>query len=106
MRNSTKTVVRILISILYIIWGASSTLAAVNALIAFNLVGVLSMAVGIIMLFAGVLGLFKVKPSVCRLLGAAIFLLAALTFVLSIFSGISWGNLISAFLAWLFISCI
>ena len=106
MRSSTKTVVRILISILYIIWGASSALAAVNALISFNLVGALSMAVGILMLLAGVLGLFKIKPALCRLLGAAIFLLAAVTFVLSIFSGISWGNLLSAFLAWLFISCI
>ena len=106
MRNSTKTVVRILISILYIIWGASSTLAAVQALISFNLVGVLSMLVGLLMLFAGVLGLFKIKPAVCRLLGAAIFIMAAITFVLSIFTGISWGNLVSAFLAWLFITCI
>ena len=106
MRNSTKTVVRILISILYIIWGASSTLAAVQALISFNLVGVLSMLVGLLMLFAGVLGLFKIKPATCRLLGAAIFILAAITFVLSIFTGISWGNLVSAFLAWLCITCI
>ena len=106
MRNSTKNVVRILISILYIIWGASSALAAVQALISFNLVGVLSMAVGVLMLFAGVLGLFRIKPATCRLLGAAIFVLAAVTFVLSIFTGISWGNLVSAFLAWLFISCI
>ena len=106
MRNSTKTVVRILISILYIIWGASATLSAVMALVSLNLVGLMSMVVGILMLFAGVLGLFKIKPATCRLLGAAIFILAAITFVLSIFTGISWGNLVSAFLAWLFITCI
>lgn len=106
MKSGTKNIVRIVISILYIIWGVAAPLTALDAIIAFNISALIGAVGGILMLLGGIFALFKMKTNLCRTFGIIIFLVNAVAFVLSIFSGISWSPLVSALLAWLFIICL
>lgn len=107
MKKSTKNVWRVVISILYIIWGVAAPLSLLKAIVAFDLGAVLGLAGGVLMLLAGVLGLLKVKVGLCRTFGVIIFLLNAVSFVLAIMGGsFALTSLVSALLAWLFIICL
>ena len=109
MKKSTKTLLRIVISIVYIIWGIASPLSLLESILALNLSAILSAVVGVLMLLAGVFGLLDIKRSRARLFGIVIFVLAVLS-IISVFSSFSLGALvrplINAILAWLFITCI
>ncbi len=98
-----KKVVRIIISLLYIIWGIGAPLSAINAVIALNVSAMISAAVGIIMLLAGVFGLVGIKPIKRRIFGIIIFVGAALSVVTSLGGGLNWQAVIQAVLAWLYI---
>jgi len=105
MKNSTRTILRIVISIVYIIWGIASPLAAWEALLALNFSALLGAALGIITLLAGVFGLLGIKRSRCRIFGIVIFVLAIVSFVSGL-PTISVNHIVSAILAWLFITCL
>ena len=107
MKKSTKKILKVVISILYIIWGITAPLTAIGAILAFDLSALIGAAVGVLMLLAGIFGLFGIKSDKCKLFGAIIFIGAAVSFVLSILGGgFAWSNIVSAILAWLFITCV
>lgn len=107
MKKSTKNVVRVILSILYIIWGIAAPLSLIRAIIAFDLAAILGVAGGVLMLLAGVLGLLKVKVGLCRTFGVIIFLINGASFVLALLGGaFQLTPLVSALLAWLFIVCL
>ena len=102
-----RTIGRIIISVLYIMWGIAAPLTALKALLAFDLGAVLSAGVGILMLFAGIFGLIRIKRIKCRIFGIIIFICAASTVVVSLMEGaLAWQAIVSAVLAWLFIACL
>ena len=103
MKKSTKKIVHIIISILYIIWGIGAPLSAVRAIIALNIPALISAAVGVVMLLAGIFGLFRIKPLKRRLFGLVIFIGAVISIVTSLGSGLQWQPIVSAVLAWLYI---
>ena len=109
MRRPTKALLRIVISILYIVWGLASPLTLLESLLAFNLSAILSALLGVLMLLAGILGLLHFKKRIARIFGIVMFVLAVLSIV-SALSPLNLGALvspaISAILAWLFIICV
>ena len=102
MKAKTKNILRIVISILYLIWGVGSVILAFKSLLALDLGGILSAAAGVIMFIAGLLGLLKVKPGVCRICAIITFVLAVVGAILHF----SIGAVVTAVLAWLFILAI
>lgn len=107
MKKSTKKILKVVISILYIIWGITAPLTAISAILAFDLSAIIGAAVGVLMLLAGIFGLLGIKSDKCKLFGAIIFIGAAVSFVLSLLGGgFAWSNIVSAILAWLFITCV
>lgn len=107
MKSATKKVFKIIISILYIIWGITAPLTAINAIISLNVGAILAATVGVLMLLAGIFGLIGIKSLKCRIFGIVIFVVAAVSVVTSIVSGnLEWRSIVSAVLAWLFIVCV
>ncbi len=98
-----KKIVRIIISIIYIIWGITAPLSAINAILALDVAALISAAVGIIMLLAGIFGLIGIKPLKRRLFGIIIFIGAAISVVTSLKTGIHWQPIVTAVMAWLYI---
>ena len=109
MKRSTQSLLRLVISILYIVWGITAPLTLIKSILALNFSAILSAAVGLVMLAAGIYGLLGIKRSRARLFGTIILVLAVVSIVSIIASG-SFGGLfspiISAVLAWLYITCI
>lgn len=106
MKKVTKNILRIVISLVYIIWGIMSPITAFQALVALDPVALASAAVSVLMLLAGILGLIGVKKATCRVFGVIIFVFALVTAILSVFSGINVQAIVTAVLAWLFIVCL
>ncbi len=102
MKKSTKNVWRVIISIIYIIWGALSPLLAIGALLALDVSALLSAGLGILMLLAGIFGLIGVKKSKCKIFAVIIFIFAVASAVFAF----SVSSVITALLAWLFIICL
>ncbi len=98
-----KKIARIIVSILYILWGIGAPLSAWNALVDLNVAALISAAVGIVMLLAGIFGLFGIKPLKRRVFGIIIFVTALVSVVMSISDGLQWQPILSALLAWLYI---
>jgi hypothetical protein len=105
MKKATTNVLRILISIVYIVWGIYSPISAIQVIIALNLPAIVSAAVGILMLLAGIFGLFGLKRGKCKAFGVVIFVFAIVSLVLAL-PIISVNSIVTAILAWLFILCI
>lgn len=105
MKSGTKSVLKILISIVYIVWGLYSPISAFRAVIALDIGAIASAAVGILMLLAGILGIAGVKKGKCRVFGVIIFIFSAVAVVLALPS-FNWNSIITAILAWLFIVCL
>lgn len=109
MKSSTKKILRVVISIVYIIWGLASPIAAWNAILALDVAAIISAAVGLITLLAGIFGLTGLKRSTCRLFGVILFILAVLACIPVFLAFNLWAlisNIITAILAWLFIACL
>ena len=103
-KKSTQNIVHVIISIIYIIWGIYSPLSVLNAIISLDIGALFAAAVGVVTLIAGILGLFRLKPSVRRILGIVIFVLAAVSIITSLsHGGIHWKGILQAILAWLYI---
>jgi hypothetical protein len=105
MKKSTRNVLRIVISIVYIIWGIYSPISAIKAILAFDIAAIISAAVGVLMLLAGIFGLFGLKKGKCRAFGVVIFIAAIVSVVVALPS-ISVNSIVTAILAWLFIVCV
>lgn len=105
MKKSTKNILRIVISIVYIIWGIYSPVSAIQAILALNIPAMVSAAVGVLMLLAGIFGLFGLKKGKCRAFGIVIFIFAIVSVVLAL-PTISVNSIVTAVLAWLFIVCV
>lgn len=102
--KNTQSVIHVIISIIYIIWGIGAPLSALSAIIDLNPGALISAAVGVITLIAGILGLFRIKPSMRRTLGVIIFVLAVVSVVTSLLgNSIHWQGILQAVLAWLYI---
>jgi hypothetical protein len=104
MKKATKNILRIVISILYIVWGIYAPVSAIQAILAFNIPALISAAVGVLMLLAGISGLIGLRKIKCRILGIVIFVFA-LVGVVTALPAIAVNSIISAILAWLFIAC-
>ena len=105
MKKGTKNVLRIVISIVYILWGIYSPISAIQAVLALNVSALISAAVGVLMLFAGIFGLFGMKKIKCRIFGIIIFVFS-LVAVITALPTISANSIITALLSWLFIVCL
>jgi len=105
MKKSTRNVLKVIISIVYIIWGIYAPIQAFAALISLNLPAMISAGVGILMLLAGIFGLFGMKKDKCRVFGIIIFVISLIGVVLAI-PVFNFSSLITALLAWLFIVCV
>ena len=105
MKKTTKSVLRIIISLVYIVWGIYSPISAIQAIIALDLGAILSAAVGVLTLLAGIFGLIGIKKSKCRIFGIVIFIFSAAAAVLAL-PAIATNSIVNAILAWLFIVCI
>ena len=105
MKKGTKNVLKIVISIVYIIWGIYSPISAIEAILALNIPALVSAAVGILMLLAGIFGLFGLKKGKCKAFGLVIFAFAIVSVILAL-PAISVNSIVTAILAWLFIVCV
>ncbi len=105
MKSTTKKAVRVIISIIYILWGILSPISAIAAILALNIGAIASAVVGIMMLLAGIFGLLGIKKSKCRIFGVVIFVCSLVAVILALPS-ISIQSIITALLAWLFIACL
>ena len=106
MKSATKTVLKIIISIIYIIWGIYSPLSVIQAVIALDLGAIISAVVGVLTLFAGIFGLIGIKKTKCRIFGIIIFVFSLVSIVYSLPTGLPINSVINAILAWLFITCV
>lgn len=105
MKKATKKIFKIIISILYILWGIAAPVQAFHAVLDFNVGAMISAGVGILMLFAGIFGLVGLKKIKCKIFGIVIFVFAAAG-VAAALPGLNWNSIVSAVLAWLFIICV
>ncbi|MBR2293118.1 MAG: hypothetical protein IKA44_02265 [Clostridia bacterium] len=105
MKASTKKVLRVLISIVYILWGLYSPISAIKAILDLNIGAIASATVGVLTLLAGIFGLVGVKKNKCRVFGIIIFVCSIIAVVLALPS-ISVNSIVTAILAWLFIACL
>ncbi len=105
MKKGTKNVLRIIISIVYILWGIYSPISAIQAVLALNVSAMISAAVGILMLLAGIFGLIGMKKIKCRVFGIIIFVFS-LVAVVTALPTLSVNSIVTALLSWLFIVCL
>ena len=102
-KKSTQTIIHVIISFVFIVWGILSPLTAIDALIFLNISALISAAVGVIMLLAGILGLLRIRPEQRRIFGIIIFVMSIISVVFSLKSGLAWRPILQAVMAWLYI---
>ena len=61
MKKATKSILKIVISIIYIIWGLWSPISAFEAVLDLNIPALITAGVGVLMLLAGIFGLIGMK---------------------------------------------
>lgn len=105
MKRSTRNIFKIIISLLYIVWGIYAPMQAIDAVLAFDIGALISAGVGLMMLFAGIFGLIGLKRLKCKIFGVVIFIIAAVGVVTAL-PVLNWSSIVSAILAWLFIICV
>jgi hypothetical protein len=112
-KKTTKKIVHVIISIIYIIWGIGAPLSLIKNLVSMDFLNffsllslstVMGVLTGLVMFFAGIFGLLRMKPLKRRILGVVIFILAASSVITSLMGGqIAWQGILQAILAWLYI---
>ena len=102
MKKGTKKIVKVIISLIYILWGILSPISVFNAILDLNIGALLSALVGVITLLAGIFGLLGIKKIKCRIFGVIILLLSVSSIVAAL-PVISINGIINAVLALLFI---
>lgn len=98
-----KRFIHIVISLLYILWGIGAPLSAIHALLDLDLSALIMAAASFAMLLAGIFGLFKIKPVYRRVFGAIILILAGISVITSLDSGLNWQALVQALMALLYL---
>ena len=105
MKKSTRNIFKIVISIIYILWGILSPITAFKAILALDIGALLAASVGVITLLAGIFGLIGIKKIKCRIFGIVIFVLSIVSVVVAL-PGLNINGIVNALLAWLFILCL
>lgn len=105
MKIGTKKVIKIIISIIYILWGIYAPITAFQAILALDVGAIVSATVGVLMLLAGIFGLIGIKKIKCRIFGIVIFIFSLVAIAVSL-PAINVSSIITALLAWLFIVCL
>ena len=105
MSAATKKIIKILISIVYIVWGIYSPISVIRAVLDLDLSAVLSVLVGVMTLLAGIFGLIGIKKMKCRIFGVVI-LVVAVVGIEAALPTISIRLIVNAVLALLFILCL
>lgn len=107
MKSATRKILKILISIVYIVWGIYSPLSVIKAVFAHDVGALISAFVGVLTLLAGIFGLIGIKKMKCRIFGIIIMIFSIVSIVYTLPMGvIPTNSIINAILAWLFISCV
>ena len=107
MKSATRKILKILISIVYIVWGIYSPLSVIKAVFAHDVGALIAAFVGVLTLLAGIFGLIGIKRTKCRIFGIIIMIFSIVSIVYSLPMGaIPTNSIINAILAWLFISCV
>ena len=102
MKKSTKNVWKVLISILYIIWGILSPVAAFEALVDLDPMALAKAGVDVLMLLAGIFALAGIKKSKCKLFGVIIMVCNIATAVASF----GLRDILAVILSILFVICV
>lgn len=105
MKLATRKILKIVISIIYIIWGILSPITLIGAILSLELSAIISAVVGVLTLLAGIFGLIGIKKLKCRIFGIVIFAFSLLSVIVAL-PAISVNAVITALLAWLFIACV
>ncbi len=105
MKKSTKNVLKVLISIIYIVWGIYSPIDAFAAVLALSVPAMISAGVGVLTLLAGIFGLFGMEKEKCRIFGIIICIFSLIGVVTAL-PALNITSIITALLAWLFIVCV
>ncbi len=105
MKLVTRKILKIVISIIYIIWGILSPITLIEAILSLELSAIISAVVGVLTLLAGIFGLIGIKKLKCRIFGIVIFVFSLLSVIVAL-PAISVNAVITALLAWLFIACV
>jgi len=110
MAVSKKKTTRILISIIFIVYGLKALFPIIQELAHFDISGALMIALGsavaILMLLTGLFGLFGASINVVRTLAVIVCVLCAAKFVLGIVGGsLPIELLVQALLAWIYFDC-
>ncbi len=107
MAASKRKITRILISIIFIVYGIKALVPVVTELMALQIGSAvmiaLSSAVAILMLVMGLLGLFGASIKVLRVLAVIVCVLCAANFVMALAGGsFPLELLVQALLAWIY----
>ncbi len=110
MAAARKKITRILISIIFIVYGIKALVPVLNALAALEIVGALTIALGsaiaVLMLLTGLFGLFGASIKVIRVLAVIVCVLCSVEFVRSLVGGgFPLELLVQALLAWIYFDC-
>ena len=107
MKSGTRAILKIIISIVYIVWGIYSPISAIKAILALDVGAIITATVGVLTLLAGVFGLIGIKKGKCRAFGIVILVFSIISIVYTLPAGVINTNaIVNAILAWLFISCV
>ncbi len=107
MEKSKKKMTRIPISIIFVLYGATTLIGGFEALLTLELSCILSFAWGILMFLSGAFGLIGKSKKLCRTMAIVICVLAALNFVLALVRGrFDHQTLVYALLSWIYFDCI
>ena len=110
MALTKKKITRILISIIFIIYGIQAMIPAVKELAHFEvgaaLLTIIGSAVAVLMLLTGLFGLFGASIKVVRVLAVVVCVLCGAKFVLALAGGsFPLELLVQALLAWIYFDC-
>ncbi len=114
MKKTTRTVFRIVVSLIFIVLGLSSAIPGVMGLIShlpsIELYAILGVAFDIIMFLAGLLGLLRMKRLTCFVFAIIIFIGFAFTAVSGFIANAGILTVCfaaaKALVAWLYIGCV
>ena len=110
MAVTKKKITRILISIIFIVYGIKALIPVVSALSSLQIGAALSIilgsAIAILMLLMGLFGLFGASIKVVRVLAVIVCVLCAAKFVMALAGGsFPVELLVEALLAWIYFDC-
>jgi len=113
MHITGRDVWRVILSIFFIAWGALQAVRFVAVLPEVSFTSAVILLIGLLLLGCGILALFHLLKPLTRLLAVILFLLAALTFLLTLVIhlfnpsvSVSFGSLLTGFMAALLLSTI